>query len=278
MGMAESGILTVAGLVPLLLRTLEEGRNAVVLCALTHPVPERVGARILVVGEEIWGSFLDPTADAAARNLAREALAGPGAVSASRTLPLREGGEMDVFLELHHPQPEMVIVGAGHVAQPLCTLGSLLGLRIRVLDDRPLFATAERFPEAEEVRKVDFSDAFAGLALHPWSHVVLVTRGHRYDFECLRQVLLRDTLPGYIGMIGSRRRVRATFQALLEEGVPREALRRIHAPIGLDIRGETPAEIAVAVAAEVVHHWRGGTARPLSETEAVLDRLLPDGG
>jgi len=76
-------------------------------------------------------------------------------------------------------------------------------------------------------------------------------------------------------MIGSRRRVRATFDALLREGIPRERLKEVHAPIGLDIGGETPAEIAVSVAAELVHHWRGGTGRPLSELEHVLDRFHP---
>jgi xanthine dehydrogenase accessory factor len=233
---------------------------------------------MLVTSSQRMGSFLDPLADTAAEKLARECLATPAVEPGTHRLPMEDGSEIQVFLELHHPQAEMVIVGAGHVAQPLCTLGALLGLRVRVLDDRPQFATPERFPEAEEVRRVDFSDAFAGLTLHPWSHVILVTRGHRFDFECLRQVLRSGARPGYIGMIGSRRRVKATFQALLEEGLARAALSRVHAPIGLDIRGETPSEIAVAVAAEIVHHWRGGTGKPLRDAEAILDRLLPDGG
>jgi xanthine dehydrogenase accessory factor len=182
---------------------------------------------------------------------------------------------MQVFLEIHHPPWEMVIVGAGHVAQPLCTLGALLGLRVTVLDDRPQFATRERFPEAETVGEVDFSHPFAGIPLHQWSHVVLVTRGHKYDYECLRSILMEDALPGYVGMIGSRRRVRATFDALLAEGIPRGKLEAVHAPIGLDLGSETPGEIAVSVAAELVHHWRGGTGRPLSELEHILERFHP---
>ncbi len=274
--MAEPDLLSAATLAPLLMEVLERGLNAAVLTAVAHPREEVLGLRILVAEGRQTGSFLDPAADAAALELATTALAQGQAEPALQPLPLAGGGEMRAFLELHHPQPEMVIVGAGHVAQPLCALGSLLGLTVRVLDDRPEFATLERFPEASELRRVDFSDAFAGICLHPWSHVVLVTRGHRFDFECLRQVLMRTPLPGYLGMIGSRRRVKATFQALLEEGIPRESLRRVHAPIGLDIRGETPAEIAVAVAAEIVRHWRGGSGRPLSEIEEVLDRLLPE--
>jgi xanthine dehydrogenase accessory factor len=263
----------------LLLETLEEGQNAAVLVALTHRDPSVIGRRILVTETRTYGSLSDGEADREAVVLARQALAGdPNLLEGTYSIPSHEGATMEVFLEIHHPPWEMVIVGAGHVAQPLCTIGALLGLRVTILDDRPQFATRERFPEAETVRKVDFSDPFAGIPLHRWSHVVLVTRGHKYDYECLRRVLAADPLPGYVGMIGSRRRVRATFDALLGEGVPREKLEAVHAPIGLDIGGETPGEIAVSVAAELVHHWRGGTGRPLRELEHILGRFHPPGG
>jgi xanthine dehydrogenase accessory factor len=262
-----------------LLSAMEAGEKAAVLAIISHPDPTRVGGRVLLRGEERLGSFQDPTADASALELAKEGLSGnPKVLQGLHTLPLTEGGEATVYLELHHPLAEMVIVGAGHLAQPLCTLGALLGLRVRVLDDRPEFATRERFPEAHEVKKVDFSDPFATGKLHPWSHVLLVTRGHRYDFECLRKVLQHEPLPGYIGMIGSRRRVRATFDALLQEGFSRDLLSHVRAPIGLDIGGETPAEIAVSVAAEIVLEWRGGSGHPLKDAEKVLDRLSPGPG
>jgi xanthine dehydrogenase accessory factor len=106
----------------------------------------------------------------------------------------------------------------------------------------------------------------------------LVTRGHRYDYECLKKVLEEDPLPSYVGMIGSRRRVKATFTHLLREGIPRAKLEQVKAPIGLDIGGETPAEIALSVAAEIVLHWRGGTGAPLKDAENVLDRFLPPQG
>ncbi|MDT8341562.1 MAG: XdhC family protein [Longimicrobiales bacterium] len=181
-----------------------------------------------------------------------------------------------VFLEIHRPEPELVIVGAGHIARPLATLGDLLGFRVTVADDRPDFASRERFPAAARVLRVDFSDPFRDIPLGPQSHLVLVTRGHRYDYECLRRVLLSATPPGYLGMIGSRRRVRATFQALAAEGVPRERLASVRAPVGLDVGAETPAEIAVAVAAEILLERRGGTGAPLHRVERVLERLVRD--
>jgi xanthine dehydrogenase accessory factor len=256
---------------------MEAGEKAAILAVISHPDPSMVGARIFLRADELLGSFGDEAADKAAKELGLTGLSGGSEVLPGlHSIPLADGTEMTVYLELHHPPTEMVIVGAGHLAQPLCTLGALLGLRVRVLDDRPEFATRERFPEAQEVSRVDFSDPFAGRKLHPWSHVLLVTRGHRYDFQCLRRVLQHDPLPGYIGMIGSRRRVRATFDALLEEGFSQEALGQVRAPIGLDIGGETPAEIAVSVAAELVHFWRGGSGQPLRDAERILERFSSD--
>ncbi|MGW8265308.1 MAG: XdhC family protein [Longimicrobiales bacterium] len=266
--------LTLARLPSLLLSALEAGETAAVVVALSHPDVSRVGSRLLVTESGIRGTLGDPGLDAGAMALARRALGGdPNLLAGTYRLQGEGSRDAEVFLELHQPPWDLVIVGAGHVAQPLCTLGALLGLRVKVLDDRPQFATRERFPEADVLAEVDFSDPFAGVPLHRWSHVVLVTRGHKYDYECLRHVLRGSTLPGYIGMIGSRRRVRATFDALLKEGIPRDRLKEVRAPIGLDLGGETPAEIAVSVAAELVHHWRGGTGRPLRELEHVLDRF-----
>jgi xanthine dehydrogenase accessory factor len=274
--MSEPGPLSPAQTAAHLLSAMEAGEKAAVLVVISHPDPTWVGSRVLLRGAVQVGSFQDPAADCAAMELAREGLSGdPGVLPGLHMLPLASGKEAAVYLELHHPTAEMVIVGAGHLAQPLCTLGALLGLRVRVLDDRPEFATRERFPEAHEVRRVDFLDPFAAGRLHPWSHVLLVTRGHRYDFECLRKVLRHEPLPGYVGMIGSRRRVRATFDALLQEGFSRDLLSHVRAPIGLDIGGETPAEIAVSVAAEIVQLWRGGSGRPLRDAERVLDRFSP---
>ena len=108
------------------------------------------------------------------------------------------------------------------------------------------------------MRRMDFADPFRDVPIGPRTHVLLVTRAHKYDFDCLEHLLTRDPLPHYIGMIGSRRRVRATFQALLEAGIPRERVARVSAPVGLDIGAETPEEIAVSIAAELVALRRAG--------------------
>lgn len=230
-----------------------------------------VGRRMLVWAERCAGSLGDPGADARAAELARALLRGE-----ERAGPHRVDASWTLYLEAHRPPPELVIVGAGHIARPLCRMGAMLGFRVRVLDDRPEFATRERFPEAEEVRRADFSDPFRGVPLGPETHLVLVTRGHKYDFEALRGVLLGSALPAYVGMVGSRRRVRAALEQLAREGVSRERLRRVYAPVGLDVGAETPEEIAVSIAAEIVRVRRGGTGASLRDRERVVERWIGD--
>jgi len=173
----------------------------------------------------------------------------------TRDFDYRDGerpGTATVYIELHGPPARMVIVGAGHIAIPLSRLGEMLGLRVEVLDDRPDFANRERFPGASAVRIVDFRDPFEDTPLAPHDHVVLVTRGHSFDYECLVRLLRMGSPPHYVGMIGSRRRVRATHEQLLRDGFTPEEMGRVRAPVGLDLGGQTPVEIAVAVAAEII--------------------------
>lgn len=229
------------------------------------------GARLLVTHGGVAGTLGDPGLDRAAAGVAAGLLEGEGVRSERLALA---SGEVDLFVVVHRPPDDLVILGAGHIARPLCATGALLGYRVTVLDDRPDFATWERFPEAAAVRRVTGTEPFAGLALTPRTRVVLATRGHRFDFEALRGLLALDAPPGYIGMVGSRRRVRATLEQLVREGVPVARLEAIHAPVGLDIGAETPEEIAVAIAAELICLRRGGAGGSLRERASVVRRWI----
>jgi xanthine dehydrogenase accessory factor len=257
----------------------EEGRGVVVLLVLESGPDE--GARRVVTDAGGEGGIEDPALAAALDDLGRAILSGRqapgprGREAGSRTLTLA-GREFRVYVERYLPAPELVVVGAGHIARPVTAVAALLGFRVTVLDDRPDFARAERFPQAERVLRVDFADPFREVTVGPVTHVLLVTRGHRYDYECLRRLLAGDPLPPYIGMIGSRRRVRATFHQLREEGFGTEAMARVRAPVGLDVGAETPEEIAVAVLAELVLLRRGGTGAPLTEVEEVARRFFEE--
>jgi len=171
-----------------------------------------------------------------------------------------------IYVEAFLPPPELVIFGAGHVAQPVAQLGKLLGFTVTVIDDRPDFANAGRFPGADRIICDGFVAATRQLTVGPSTYVVLVTRGHRHDMDCLLELVRQPV--AYIGMIGSRIRVETVFRLLTEEhGVNPACLEKIHAPIGLDLNARTPGEIAVAVAAELLKVRRGGTGQSLSRLD-----------
>ena len=186
---------------------------------------------------------------------------------------MEKAGNLQVYVEYFPATPRLLVVGAGHIARPLAEVGHLLGYRVEVLDDRPTYLDASSFPHAQRLVTVDFADPFRDVSLGSSAHLILVTRGHKYDYECLRRAMLDPHPPAYIGMIGSRRRVRATYVQLEREGIPQEAIAAIRAPIGLDLGAETPEEIAVSIAAELVLLTRGGTGVPLRDQERVAERF-----
>lgn len=171
--------------------------------------------------------------------------------------------EMRVYVEPFLPPPALVVVGAGHVAQPLALFGQMLGFEVIVIDDRVAYANRERFPTAGRIICDGFVSALEALDVGSRHHVVLVTRGHRHDLDCLR--VLAGKPAAYIGMIGSRNRIETVFRLLAEEhGIDARGLAHIHAPIGLDIGARAPAEIGLAVAAEILKVRSGGTGESLS--------------
>ncbi len=174
-----------------------------------------------------------------------------------------EGAEAPrVFVDPIVGAQRLIIVGGGHIAQPLCALGAMLGFHVTVIDDRASFANRERFPEADEIVVRPFAAALQSLALDGHCYLVSVTRGHAFDEETVHAAL--NTPCGFVGMIGSRRRVKAMLERLEEVGVPRERLDQVHAPLGLDIGAETPEEIAIAIVAEIIRERRLGVRDELT--------------
>jgi len=178
------------------------------------------------------------------------------------TLPGTEC-KAEVFFEVLPAMRKAIIVGAGHLAIPLVKFAKILGFHITVIDDRVMYANRERFPDVEEVLVGDMAETLRGIDITPQTYIVLITRGHQYDEPCLREVI--HSSAKYIGMIGSRRRIKACFIRFRdEEGIPEELLKRVYAPIGLDIKAESPEEIALSIIAEMVKVRRGGAAQSLA--------------
>jgi xanthine dehydrogenase accessory factor len=195
--------------------------------------------------------------------------------------PLRElgvrsfecnGQPIEILLEPIQTDPTLYIFGAGHLAQALSPLGKMADFRVVVIDDRPMFANSERFPEADQVLVQPFEMIFDKLQINSRSYVVIVTRGHLYDGEVLEQAVKTDA--GYIGMIGSKRKIAVLYKDLMEKGIKKELLDRVRAPIGLHIHSETPAEIAISIMAELIKvradNARAGALKPAQTTPIPL--------
>jgi xanthine dehydrogenase accessory factor len=178
------------------------------------------------------------------------------------TLPGSEG-KAEVFFDVIPAVRKVIIVGAGHLALPLVQFAKILGFHITVLDDRVMYANRERFGDVDELLVGDMAETLRGIKITPNTYIVLITRGHQFDEPCLREVI--HSPAKYIGMIGSKRRIKACFIRFRdEEGIPEELLKRIYAPIGLDIKAESPEEIALSIISEMVKVRRGGKAQSLA--------------
>jgi xanthine dehydrogenase accessory factor len=165
------------------------------------------------------------------------------------------GREVELYFEPIEATERLVIFGGGHVAQPMAQVGKLLGFRVVVVDERPEWANAERFPDADEIANEPFGDFLFRFEHRPTDYLVIMTRGHEFDQSVLEAVVDKDFQ--YLGMIGSRAKVKRAMQRLEAAGVVPEFLKRVRAPIGLNLGAKTPQEIAVAIGAELVMVRRG---------------------
>lgn len=161
----------------------------------------------------------------------------------------------EILLEPICCEPTVFIFGAGHISQQLAPLVKKVHFNVVVIDDREIFANRALFPEADEVIVSEFEKSFDQISIDDSSYIVIVTRGHLYDGLILGKAV--ETNARYIGMIGSKKKIQTLYRNLLDQGIPRASLDRVHAPIGLDIHSETPEEIAVSIVAELIQERRG---------------------
>ena len=209
-----------------------------------------VGDRYLfnAAGQPVAALAASPAWDAVAAHL-------PSLTTQSRPATVR-----GIAFLPHRPRVRLLLVGGGHVGQAVARLGAECGFSIWVVDDRESFANRDRFPAADRLLIGSIGETLRTLVptLAPATYALVMTRGHNHDEEALLH--LADSRCGYVGMIGSRRKIRLIFDDLVAKGVRPEALARVHAPLGLDIGSQTVPEIAVSIVAELL--------ALLSETEA----------
>lgn len=254
-------------------QVLESGSRAVIAtvvdAAADGPV---VGAKLLVRDSgEIVGSLGNTELDDA---VARHAPTFMRTRDEARAIKLREFApdarlaDIRILFERVEAEPRLVIAGAGHVGASLARLGALVGYHVMLIDDRAEFVDRKQFAGATE-QGIDL------VAAEDWQRAVrdaigngrgvsvaIVTRGHKQDEECLRAAI--ESKPDYVGMIGSKRRTNIVLDKLREEGADENELRKVRAPIGLDIGAVAPEEVALSILAEIVAERRGGEGAPLS--------------
>jgi len=231
--------------------------------------PRKVGAKMLISGDgetvdTVGGGILEKEVIADAHEALRTG------VSCERCYGLRQkgeyaldalcGGEATVFLDVHVPQRTLLVVGAGHVGVALATLAKRLDYGVIVGDSREDMLTAERLPAADELVCGDPARLAELVPITENMHIVIVAHDHRHDADALRAVV--DSPAAYVGMMGSANKIRTIFGRLRDEGIEPAALDRVHAPIGIDIGAETPAELALCIMAEIVACAHG---RPRAE-------------
>jgi xanthine dehydrogenase accessory factor len=171
------------------------------------------------------------------------------------------GGTVEVFVEPLLPVPTLIVVGAGHVGRALVHLAKWCGFRVAITDDRTELCTPENCPGADVYMPGLLDAQLDSIGITPHTYLALVTRGYPIDVNVLPRLV--NSPAAYIGVIGSRKRWLTAFKALQTGGLSDDALKRIHAPIGLEINAETPEEIAVSIMAEIIMHRRGGNGKPM---------------
>ena len=241
---------------------LAEGRPFCLVTVIESQKPNiKPGLKFIVRTDgTMEGGFEIEQLDSIVRQMAQKAIR-----EKKRRLVELDSG-LRVFLDVFEPEIRLIVCGAGHIALPLARNARSVGFKVTVLDDRTDFANPSRFEDCDVIAE-DFSTALRALPMNGCNYVVIITRGHVHDVDCLREVLKKET--AYVGLIGSRRRVRFVLEMLGQQGAPKERLREVFTPIGTPIGAESPEEIALSITAELVCVRRKGYAQARALRAAV---------
>ncbi len=248
-----------------IVRCRREGKPAALVTVINTggSVPREVGAKMLVlpdgaIVDTIGGAAMEAQAIEDAKNIIKSGkpttkrydLDDPDQKSTGMIC----GGWMEVFIEPLTTNPTLTIFGAGHCGKPLAEMADILDWNVVIIDDRPDWATKERFPFARDIIIGDFPQTAANWESPSPAFVVIMTYGHKHDETVLSQILTKQC--DYLGMIASRKKKAEVFQHLTDSGIDPKLLDKVSSPVGLDIASETPAEIAVSILAEIIQVYR----------------------
>ena len=185
-----------------------------------------------------------------------------------RWIESKDGAKL--YVESFTTPPTLVVAGGGHVGKALYTVARFLGFRVIIVDDRPMYANRERFPEADKIVVDDFDTGLRSLNMTPNYYVVVATRGHKLDDIALTEAA--GSRAGYVGLLGSRRKALLIYRDMIRQGISAERIAEIRSPVGLDLGGRTPEEIAMSIMAEVLALRYGREGSPMMMDRAMLEK------
>ena len=179
------------------------------------------------------------------------------------------GGEVKGFIKIFKPKVKLIIVGAGHIGQKLNAVAKVLNMHTVIFDDREEYANRERFADADEIIVGDLNETLANYKVTKDDNVTIVTKGHIADKQAMKIMALKDV--AYIGMIGSRRKITTIMNEAIDEGIPKERLKQIYSPMGLDIGARLPEEIAVGILSEILLIKNKGSLNHMKNLKGMID-------
>ncbi len=244
-----------------------DGGNPVSLATVVNAPNGGVnlGAKLLLrIDGSVSGTLGSPELDHQALEIAKRV----AEVGNTESISTADGTE--IFVEGFTTPPTLVMVGGGHVGKATADLADFLGYRVLVVDDRPEFANSERFPYAAETLVTPYDNWATNLSINVNTFLVVATRGHRFDDMALESAL--TTRARYIGLLGSRRKTLMIYRRLIQQGVAPERIKEVYAPVGLNIGGLTPEELAVSIMSEIIMVRRGGDGGQMQMGDWYVDR------
>jgi xanthine dehydrogenase accessory factor len=251
-----------------LVRIAASGERAVLATVISSrgSVPRKPGTKMLIKGDgTLVGSIGGGNVEQAVQEKALEVMKSgePQMMHFDLTGKGEEawmicGGQLDVFIEPIVPAETLYLFGAGHLSQSTAAVAKMVGFRVVVIDPRSEYNNNDRFPDADSLVVEEYDDAFSKLSVDENSYIVIYTPGHVSDEKCLKFAI--GTEAKYVGMIGSKKKVKEIKERLRKKGVSQQQLDEVYAPIGLEINAQTPEEIAISILAEITKVRRSGTS------------------
>lgn len=182
------------------------------------------------------------------------------------------GGEIDVYIKVFVPKDKLLIVGGGHIALKLYELAGILDLHITIFEDREDYCNKDRFPKADEIILGDIGLNLKNYDIDKNCYIVIVTRGHSHDEVALKTVI--NTNAAYIGMIGSKNKVKNTMEHLRKEGISEKLINKVFSPIGIDLEGNTPSEVALSILSEIILVKNKGRLIHMKDSAGSINNLV----